>query len=185
MWRGSCSVHAIVVVDIGVAHSDGAKRDRERRAYKRCLQVVSQQQQEPAREMTKTTVVLWGGYKYTSANLSIVWMEVVVVVLAVGTAVHLTDDLLVSPAAATPSPPPPATITATPRPIIIPLHDALPGPAEYNVEGVIYLTPEDQEKLPYRIVSLLPWNHFGRKNIGYLYAVHHGATVCMYHIPHV
>ncbi|CAN0509198.1 unnamed protein product, partial [Ectocarpus sp. 8 AP-2014] len=51
------------------------------------------------------------------------------------------------------------------------------GPAEYNVEGVIYLTPQDQEQLPYRIVSLLPWNHFGRKNIGYLYAVHHGATV--------
>ncbi|CAN0100995.1 unnamed protein product [Ectocarpus fasciculatus] len=51
------------------------------------------------------------------------------------------------------------------------------GPADYNVEGVTYLTPADQEQLPYRIVSLLPWNHFGRKNIGYLYAVHHGATV--------
>ncbi|CAM9455259.1 unnamed protein product [Scytosiphon promiscuus] len=51
------------------------------------------------------------------------------------------------------------------------------GPAEYDVPGVTYLTPEDQEDLPYRIVSMLPWNHFGRKNIGYLYAVHHGAKV--------
>lgn len=121
-----------------------------------------------------------------SSNFSVVLVGVVVVVLAVGTVVHLTDDLLASPAAATPSPPKAATIMAIPRPIMIPLHDPiLPGPAEYNVEGVIYLTPQDQEQLPYRIVSLLPWNHFGRKNIGYLYAVHHGATVCMYHIPHV
>lgn len=45
------------------------------------------------------------------------------------------------------------------------------------MEGVIYLTPADQEALPYRVISLLPWNHFGRKNVGYLYAVHHGAKV--------
>ena len=53
-----------------------------------------------------------------------------------------------------------------------------PGPAEYDVEGVTYLTPADQEALPYRIIKLLPWKHFGRKNVGYLYAVHHGAKVC-------
>ena len=51
------------------------------------------------------------------------------------------------------------------------------GPTEYDVEGVIYLTPEDQMNLPYNILDLLPWNHFGRKNVGYLYAVHHGASV--------
>ncbi|CAN0466502.1 unnamed protein product, partial [Laminaria digitata] len=51
------------------------------------------------------------------------------------------------------------------------------GPKEYDVEGVTYLTPSDQEELPYRIIDLLPWNHFGRKNVGYLYAVHHGAKV--------
>lgn len=56
---------------------------------------------------------------------------------------------------------------------------SMSGPAEYNVEGVTYLTPADQEQLPYQIVSLLPWNHFGRKNVGYLYAVHHGAKVCV------
>lgn len=53
-----------------------------------------------------------------------------------------------------------------------------PGPAKYDVEGVTYLTPADQEALPYRIIKLLPWKHFGRKNVGYLYAVHHGAKVC-------
>lgn len=51
------------------------------------------------------------------------------------------------------------------------------GPTEYNVAGVVYLTPSDQEALPYRITDLIPWNHAGRKNIGYLYAIHHGAKV--------
>jgi len=48
---------------------------------------------------------------------------------------------------------------------------------EYDVDGVTFLSPEDQEKLPYRIAAQLPWNHFGRKNIGYLYAIDHGAKV--------
>lgn len=33
------------------------------------------------------------------------------------------------------------------------------------------------EALPYHIVPLLKWNHFGRKNVGFLYAMHHGAEV--------
>lgn len=44
-------------------------------------------------------------------------------------------------------------------------------------QAFTYLTPADQEALPYRIGSMLPWNHFGRKNIVYLYAVHYGAKV--------
>ena len=27
------------------------------------------------------------------------------------------------------------------------------------------------------LVDVLPWNHFGRKNIGYIYAIHHGAQI--------
>lgn len=54
---------------------------------------------------------------------------------------------------------------------------AVVGPAEYDVAGVKYLTPDDQEALPYRLTDLLPWNHFGRKNVGYMYAIHHGAKV--------
>ena len=34
---------------------------------------------------------------------------------------------------------------------------------------------QEQEALPYKIIPLLKWNHFGRKNIGFLYAIHHGA----------
>eukprot|EP00903_Cladosiphon_okamuranus_P008177 g7876.t1 len=49
------------------------------------------------------------------------------------------------------------------------------GPTEYNVAGVKYLTPDDQDALPYRITQLLPWNNVGRKSIGFLYAIHHGA----------
>lgn len=40
---------------------------------------------------------------------------------------------------------------------------------------LVYLSPDDQRALPYKIVSLLPWNHFGRKNVGFLFAIHHGA----------
>lgn len=52
------------------------------------------------------------------------------------------------------------------------------GPAEYDdVEGVIYLTVERQRALHFQIVEHTPWKHFGRKNIGYLYAIAHGARV--------
>lgn len=61
--------------------------------------------------------------------------------------------------------------------MLIPRTDCT-GPAEYDVAGVTFLGPEDQEALPYRIAAHLPWNHFGRKNIGYLYAIDHGAKVC-------
>ena len=40
---------------------------------------------------------------------------------------------------------------------------------------LVYLTAEKQSSLPYKIIPLLKWNHFGRKNIGFLYAMHHGA----------
>ncbi|CAM9845118.1 unnamed protein product, partial [Phaeothamnion confervicola] len=52
-----------------------------------------------------------------------------------------------------------------------------PSKVDYGMPSIVYLTPEDQERLPYRIAHHLPWNHFGRKNIGYLYAIHHGAQV--------
>ena len=42
---------------------------------------------------------------------------------------------------------------------------------------VHYLSVEDQLKLPYKIIALLPWNNYGRKNIGFLYAISKGATV--------
>lgn len=52
------------------------------------------------------------------------------------------------------------------------------GPAEYDdVEGVIYLTVERQRTMHFQITSHIPWKHFGRKNIGYLYAIANGARI--------
>ena len=44
-------------------------------------------------------------------------------------------------------------------------------------DAVVYLSPEDQESMHNIFVNSLPWNHFGRKNVGYLYAIMHGAAV--------
>lgn len=44
-------------------------------------------------------------------------------------------------------------------------------------DRTVYLSQHDQEKLPYDLTKYVPWNHFGRKNIGYLYAIHHGAEL--------
>jgi hypothetical protein len=50
---------------------------------------------------------------------------------------------------------------------------------EYNIDKGIYLTVATQEEMatvsPF--VARLPWNHFGRKNVGYLVAALHGAAV--------
>lgn len=42
---------------------------------------------------------------------------------------------------------------------------------------VVILHAEDQIAMNNPFVKGLPWNHFGRKNVGYLYAIQHGATV--------
>lgn len=50
-------------------------------------------------------------------------------------------------------------------------------PADWQFPGVIFLDIEQQEALNYNISKLLPWNHYSRKNIGYLYAIQHGAQL--------
>jgi hypothetical protein len=50
-------------------------------------------------------------------------------------------------------------------------------PSDWHLEGAEYLSPERQLELGYEIVPLLPWNHYARKNIGYLYAIEHGANL--------
>ncbi len=47
----------------------------------------------------------------------------------------------------------------------------------YLDENCIYLSPQDQDALPFKLAKLLPWNHYARKNIGYLYAIAHGAKI--------
>ena len=44
-------------------------------------------------------------------------------------------------------------------------------------DAVVFLRPDDQTDMHNSFVDALPWNHFGRKNIGYLYAIMHGAKV--------
>ncbi len=50
-------------------------------------------------------------------------------------------------------------------------------PRDWYLDNCIFLDVEAQEHLPYKIISLLPWNHYCRKNIGYLYAIEHGASI--------
>lgn len=51
------------------------------------------------------------------------------------------------------------------------------SPKDWVCEGCHYLSPEAQEELPYTLARVLPWNHYSRKMLGYLYAIEHGATV--------
>ena len=46
-----------------------------------------------------------------------------------------------------------------------------------NTEILTYLSIEDQRKLDYEIVELCPYDHYSRKNIGYLYALENGAGI--------
>ena len=48
-------------------------------------------------------------------------------------------------------------------------------PANFMVPGAVYLSPDYQEQISFSIGKLLRWNHFGRKNLGFLYAIQHGA----------
>lgn len=50
-------------------------------------------------------------------------------------------------------------------------------PKDWNVPGITFIDVPQQETLAYRISKYIPWNHYARKNIGYLYAIAHGARV--------
>ena len=53
----------------------------------------------------------------------------------------------------------------------------LKTPQDWQFDNVKLLTVEEQRNLPLEIAKLLPWNHYARKNLGYLYAIMHGAEV--------
>src|SRR3989344_8141672 len=48
---------------------------------------------------------------------------------------------------------------------------------DWQLENCEFLSMEKQRMLDYEIIKLLPENHYCRKNIGYLYAISHGAKV--------
>jgi len=55
------------------------------------------------------------------------------------------------------------------------------GPLSYSItaplNNFIFLTAAQQDEMAktFPVVKALPWNHFGRKNVGFLYAILHGA----------
>jgi hypothetical protein len=51
----------------------------------------------------------------------------------------------------------------------------LATPPDWSWANCVYLSPAAQHKLGYRIVARTPWNFYTRKNVGYLYAIQHGA----------
>lgn len=50
-------------------------------------------------------------------------------------------------------------------------------PSDWYLPGCEFLDYDTQLKLGYKITKFLPCNHYCRKNIGYLYAIAHGAQV--------
>jgi len=50
-------------------------------------------------------------------------------------------------------------------------------PSLWEKENVIYISPEEQENLEQEFSSILPWNHYSRKMIGYLYAMKLNANI--------
>ena len=51
------------------------------------------------------------------------------------------------------------------------------SPIEYGNSNVNFLSVEKQLQLGYTITSKLPYNHYSRKNIGYIFAIYEGAEV--------
>jgi hypothetical protein len=50
-------------------------------------------------------------------------------------------------------------------------------PSDWKNENIIYLSPKKQKALGYKIGSVLPWNHYSRKIMGYIYAIQSGAEI--------
>ncbi|EDO48521.1 predicted protein [Nematostella vectensis] len=50
-------------------------------------------------------------------------------------------------------------------------------PPDWSHSNVIYLDLDKQKSLGYEISNHIPKNHYSRKNIGYLYAIQHGANI--------
>ena len=50
-------------------------------------------------------------------------------------------------------------------------------PANWSCERVVYLGVDEQSELGFAVAGELPFRHYARKNIGYLYAIRQGADV--------
>eukprot|EP00756_Hemistasia_phaeocysticola_P009297 Hpha_TRINITY_DN14862_c0_g3::TRINITY_DN14862_c0_g3_i2::g.170411::m.170411 len=52
-----------------------------------------------------------------------------------------------------------------------------PPKDSYDLPNIVFLDSEAQELLPYTLMKKLMWNHFSRKNVGFVFALAHGARV--------
>jgi hypothetical protein len=50
-------------------------------------------------------------------------------------------------------------------------------PSDWQCDGVVYLSVEDQARMGAATTDCLPFGHYARKNLGYLYAIREGADV--------
>ena len=55
----------------------------------------------------------------------------------------------------------------------------LKSPNDWEYPNCAFLSAKEQRQFPFRIVERLPWNHYCRKILGYLYAIQNGATEIM------
>jgi hypothetical protein len=53
----------------------------------------------------------------------------------------------------------------------------LKTPEDWHCPGVQFVSAAQQQTLPFKIVGILPWNHYARKMIGYLIAARDGASL--------
>lgn len=50
-------------------------------------------------------------------------------------------------------------------------------PDNWQLQNVSYLSPQWQESSEYNLIKMLPYNHYCRKMIGYIYAIQQGAEI--------
>jgi hypothetical protein len=50
-------------------------------------------------------------------------------------------------------------------------------PSDWSFPNVAFLSIKDQVKMKFKTARILPWNSYTRKNLGYLYAMKHGADL--------
>lgn len=53
------------------------------------------------------------------------------------------------------------------------------SPANFSLENCQFYSPEDQQKLRYKLAENLPFRHYARKNLGYLLAIEQGAQIIL------
>lgn len=54
-----------------------------------------------------------------------------------------------------------------------------PSPTDFHLDGCDFWGLERQRTMPFQLAALLPERHYGRKNLGYLQAIHNGAEVIL------